>query len=131
MKALDTNILVRFLVNDDKTQAGRVLNIFRQAERKKERFFVSALVLLELIWVLGAVYDKSRDDIIFALEGLLSMPLLEIERSEALFKTLLEAKKTNLDLADLLIGYCSETSGCATVLTFDKKAAKHRLFQKV
>ena len=131
MKAIDTNILVRFLLNDDKTQAKRVLNIFQKAEQKDERFFVSALVLLELVWVLSAVYGKSKNDTALALESLLSMPLLEIEKAEAVFKALLDAKKSNFDLADLLIAHCSKAAGGEPVLTFDKRAAKHRLFQQI
>jgi len=128
MKALDTNILVRFLLNDDTAQAERVLKLFRDAEQNEERFFVSILVLLEMIWVLGSVYEIARDDLINAIENVLSMPIIEVEKAEAVFRALLEAKKSNLDLADLLIAFCSKAAGAEAVITFDKRAAKHQLF---
>ena len=52
MKALDTNILVRFLIQDDEPQSKTVFDLFSNAERQKESFFISTLVVLETIWVL-------------------------------------------------------------------------------
>ena len=56
MKALDTNVLVRFLVKDDAEQAQLVYTLFKQAENQKQQLFVPILVVLETIWVLQAVY---------------------------------------------------------------------------
>jgi len=131
MKAVDTNLLVRFLVNDDEKQGKKVFKLFRDAELEGDVYFVSILVLLELIWVLSAVYERSKKDILNAIEGLNSMPILMIEKSDAVFKALHDAKKSNFDLPDLLIAYCSVSDGCESVLTFDRKAAKHRLFHQL
>ncbi len=131
MKALDTNILVRFLLNDDTSQAARVLQRFQEAEQNDERFHVPIPVVLELIWVLSSVYEIAKSDLILAIENLLSMPIMEFEKAEAVFRALLEAKKSNFDLADLLIAFCSKASGAEAILTLDKKAAKHPLFQEL
>jgi predicted nucleic-acid-binding protein len=61
LKALDTNVIVRLLMNDDKVQARRAKAILEKAEVDAERYFLSLLVILEAIWVLSAVYQlKSK-----------------------------------------------------------------------
>jgi predicted nucleic-acid-binding protein len=131
VKALDTNILVRFLVRDDEAQADAVYRIFRQAESDKSTFFVPALVLLETIWVLESVYDISRHDTIDALKDLLQMPILEFEAHPAVRKFIDSAPESNTDLPDLLIGQTARHSGCERVLTFDKKASEFEIFELI
>jgi len=79
MKALDTNVLVRFLVRDDEKQATLVHGLFKQAEREKQKLFVPILVMLEMIWVLESVYSIPRDKILDALQSLLLMPVLSFD----------------------------------------------------
>jgi len=128
MRALDTNVLIRFVVNDDKQQGKKVLEILKDAEKKSISYYVRILVVLEMVWVLKAVYKQDQAHIIRAIEHLNSMPVLIIEKSEAVYKALNDAKTSSLDLADLLIGHCSKLDGCESVLTFDKKAAMHHSF---
>ena len=71
MKALDTNILVRFLVKDDENQSESVYRLFKKAESEKDAFFVPLLVILETVWVLKAVYEISRPDILDAINDIL------------------------------------------------------------
>ncbi len=60
MKALDTNVLVRFLVQDDEIQASKVDQLFASAEQGKETLFIPLLVVLELIWVLQSAYGVQK-----------------------------------------------------------------------
>lgn len=129
MKALDTNILVRFLVRDDKEQAASVYRLFTTAEVEKTEFFVSVPVLLELIWVLESVYEIKRADILEALAELLLLPILVFDSQSAIRSFVYEAQKNNFDLSDLLIAFDAAASGCEQVVTFDKKAAKSSLFE--
>jgi len=76
MKALDTNVLVRFLVKDDAEQAQQVYKLFKQAENHQQRLFVPILVVLETIWVLQAVYGVDDQDILAVMNDLLLMPVL-------------------------------------------------------
>ncbi len=128
MKALDTNILVRFLVRDNQEQAERVYRLFKAAEADKTLFFVSIPVLLELILVLDSVYGIARHDILNAIEELLLLPIVSFDGQPAIRRFIAEARNNNLDLSDLLIACDAELSGCDKVLTFDKKAAKSELF---
>jgi predicted nucleic-acid-binding protein len=129
MKALDTNVLVRFLVKDDEKQAKAVYNIFKQTESNAEIFFVPILVVLETVWVLESVYEITRQDILDAFDELLMMPILEFEAQSALRSFVYLARENKTDLSDLLIAHHAKYSGCDCVLTFDKRAAKFELFE--
>ena len=128
MNALDTNILVRFLVRDDAGQADRVYRLFKAAEAEKAVFLVSIPVLLELIWVLDSAYDIPRQEILDALGELLLLPILVFDAQSAIRSFIADARKNNLDLSDLLIACDAVSFGCEQVLTFDKKAARSDLF---
>ncbi len=84
MKALDTNVLVRFLVKDDVEQAQLVYTLFKQAENHKQQLSVPILVVLETIWVLQAVYHIEDHEILAALNDLLLMPVLLFETQPVL-----------------------------------------------
>lgn len=129
MKGLDTNILVRFLVNDDPAQSKVVYNLFQTAEKENFSFFIPQLVLLELLWVLNSVYEIDRNDCLLSLQHLVLIPILKFENLSALNYFINEAKKTKQDLPDLLIAITAHDLDCEKVLTFDKKAAKHNLFE--
>ena len=131
MKALDTNVLVRFLVRDDKKQADIVYRLFKRAESKNEPFFVPLLVVLETIWVLESVYEIPREEIRASLQKLLLMPILIFEAQSALQRTLSSAQTNKIDFADLLIAHSAKFSNCDGVLTLDKKASKFALFEQL
>ncbi len=129
MNALDTNVLVRFLVQDDSQQVKIVNRLITNAEEEKQPIFVTLLVVLELIWVLESVYSVTRADILSSLSNLLSMPALEFEKQAVLRLFLASASNSNFDLADLLIAHSGIHSGVKTTLTFDKGAAKSEFFK--
>ncbi|QFY90669.1 type II toxin-antitoxin system VapC family toxin [Magnetovirga frankeli] len=131
MKAIDTNVLVRFLVNDDPEQAERVRQLFAIAEQQRDAFYVSLIVLLETIWVLESAYQIQRTELIDALADLLLMPVLQFEQREAVQAMLNMAINTNLDLPDALIAQSALLMGCDSVLTFDQKAARHLGFERL
>jgi len=129
MKALDTNVLIRFLVMDDEKQAHIVRDLFQQAETAQQRLFVPLPVALEMIWVLESVYAIPRQRILDALQKLLLMPVLLFDAQEVLQQMIHSATNGNEGLADLLIAHAAAQSGCSSVLTFDKKASGFKLFE--
>jgi predicted nucleic-acid-binding protein len=129
MKALDTNVVVRFLVQDDELQSKIVYKLFSNAEIRKESFYIPVLVLLETIWVLESVYKVGRDDLIKAISDLMLMPILEFEKQSLIREFINSSENSTFDLSDILIAHSANTSGCDTTLTFDQKAAKYRLFE--
>ena len=131
MIALDTNVIIRFLVRDDEKQAKIVYARLKKAEVARERLFIPLVVLLETLWVLESAYDMSRSNILDALEDLRQMPILDFEVDHVLGMLLVSGRNTTADLPDLLISHSAECSGCDSILTFDKKASKQPLFQLI
>lgn len=129
MKALDTNVLIRFLVKDDERQAAIVYEVFKQAETRQEVLFVPILVVLETIWVLESAYDVPEQEILDAISELLLMPILIFEAQPAIQSFIFSAREIKLDLSDLLIAHSAKYSKCSSVLTFNKKASKFKLFE--
>lgn len=131
MKALDTNILVRFLVRDDPRQADAVYRLFKQAEIERTEFFIPVAVTLELIWVLESAYAISRKDLLDAIDDLLLMSIFLFEHHHALQQFVQNARSNTLDPADLIIAFTAIDQNCEKVLTFDRKALRSHLFEAV
>lgn len=131
MYALDTNVLARFLVNDDLTQAEQVHQLFQQLEQDQQQVLVPVPVVLELCWVLKSRYSLSREEIIEAVDDLMLLPILKFEHETAIQNFLLEAQTLNADLADLLIAHVAQALRCEGVWTFDRKAQRCELFRAV
>jgi predicted nucleic-acid-binding protein len=128
MKALDTNILVRFLVRDDTIQAEKVRILFEEAEKAGNVFFISIPVVLELIWVLDAVYNCSRPAILTAIEQLNMLPFLRFESSDRIHRLISTGRSSNTDLPDIMIGLSALDHQCSATITFDRKTATSSLF---
>jgi len=129
MKAIDTNILVRFLVDDDPAQAQQVRQLFSGAEQQRGTYFVPLLVVLESIWVLESAYQVGRNELIEVFSDLLLLPVLEFEQREAVQAMLQTARNDPLELPDLLIAKSALRNGCECIVTFDKKAARSDAFE--
>jgi predicted nucleic-acid-binding protein len=131
MKALDTNVLVRFLVKDDEVQADAVYRLFKQAEMGRGQFWVPLVVILETLWVLESVYEIKRREILDAIEDLLLMPILSFEAQSAVRGFVSSGRERSAGLPDLLIAHSAIHSGCEAVLTFDRKASGSPLFELI
>lgn len=131
MKALAADVLLRFLLNDDRTQGRRALKLFEDAEARSDRFLITAPVLLEMLWVLTAVHDLSRADVIHALELLTQMPILEFEDYDGALKLIRLGRSTKAPLPDILIGLSARSRGCDATLSFDRSLARTGLTESV
>jgi predicted nucleic-acid-binding protein len=129
MKAVDTNILIRFLTKDDEKQSEKVRIMFENAEKTGQTFLICTSVVLELIWVLKSVYELSDDDVKMTLEKLLQFPVLEFENGALISKIIGHHEKHIPDISDLLIGLNALVCGCEKTITFDKKASSSQLFE--
>jgi len=128
MIALDTNVVVRFLVRDDEIQSEQARRRLKQAEEKRERLLIPLLVVLETIWVLESAYDKTRAEILDAIGAMRHMSVLEFEASEVIERLLADGSEYGADLADILIAHSARAAGCESGITFDKRAAKLPFF---
>ncbi len=124
MIGLDTNVVVRYLTQDDPLQCRAVNELFERAARKEEPMFrINAIVIAEVVWVLDSVYEYSRGDIAHALTLLLTVRQLEVEVRQTVKAALDAYAAGGADFADYMIGMLNRAAGCETTLTFDKRAA--------
>lgn len=123
MISLDTNILVRYLVNDDVDQsaAARALAGTLTAE---EPAFVCREVLVELVWVLDRSYGFSRDAISIALLDMLSREGIVLETSDDVARAALGYRRGDADFSDLMIAAASRREGALPLYTFDQRASR-------
>ncbi len=129
MIALDTNVLVRYLVQDDATQA-RAANRAITRLSPESPAFISMVVLCEVDWVLRTAYNVARDDCIHTLERILSISVFDIENLDCCRRALRAFREGPADFSDYLIRESARDGGYDTVLTFDKKALKSEGFVK-
>jgi predicted nucleic-acid-binding protein len=123
MIGLDTNVLVRYLVQDDPEQSAAAGSLF-DTFSAEDPGFVSATAVVELVWVLQSCYETSRHDIQAVMEDLLRTRELVIERADLIWQSLRIFTQGNADFADCIIERCGEAAGCDCTITFDEKAAK-------
>jgi len=128
MIAVDTNIIVRFLVRDDEKQAELARRRLKQAEENRERLLIPLLVVLETIWVLESAYDKTRAEILEAIRAMRQMPVFEFQANDVVERLLADGSEYSADLADILIAHSAGALGCESGITFDKGAAKLPFF---
>lgn len=121
MIGLDTNILVRYLVQDDQGQARRASELLEKVLTADTPGYVSHVVVVELAWVLQRSYKVDRARIGAALDWLLSAREIEVESKTAVSEAI-GAFKRGSDFADALIGALALGAGCSQILTFDRDA---------
>ena len=116
MTGVDTNILLRYIVRDEPTQAARAA---RELERG-ERFLVGSIVLCEVVWVLETGYGFSRRDVAVTLERILATAQFEIEAKDLALGALDDFRRSTADFSDCLLGRRNRAAGAAETVTFDR-----------
>ena len=120
MIGLDTNVLVRYLTQDDPAQFARAAAFIDAASEREEQFLINAPVLCELVWVLATVYDYSREEIAQALEQIFTTAQFEIERLDEARQALGDFRSSKADFSDALIGRINRSLGAKHTVTFDR-----------
>ena len=120
MRAVDTNILVRYVVNDDPKQAAIVEKFWVECEANQETIFIPVLVLCELTWVLNRLYAQTKPQLIGVLEKLLAVGFFRFEQDSALRQSLEHYRRGKGAFSDYVIGEISRASGCRDTVTFDR-----------
>jgi predicted nucleic-acid-binding protein len=128
---IDTNVLVRFLVGDDRDQEARAASFLSRASAEGEKLFVPQLVVCELVWVLGHAYGKDRAEITSGLEALLRTRQLTFEEPDQIRSALERFSSGDGDFADWLTWERSRAAGCKSVVTFDARLLRSAVFAEV
>lgn len=124
MLGVDTNVLVRYLTRDDKTQYEKARRLIDREVATGEPVLVSLLVLLETEWVLRSRYDLAKEDIVTAFSALLDTADLALEDEPSVENAVYSWKNSAADFADCLIEARNRRLGCRATVTFDGRALK-------
>lgn len=124
MIGLDTDILVRYLAQDDRRQSEAASRLIEDALNADAPGFVSAAALVEVAWVLEDAYGCSRAEVASVFERLLQVRQLVVERPEAMVQAIRTFAAGKADFADCVIERTGHVNGCEHTLTFDRLAAR-------
>jgi predicted nucleic-acid-binding protein len=130
MIALDTNVLVRFLVEDDEVQTARAAALIKRAIEGDERLFASDIVMCEVAWVLGTSYKTPRAEIATVLRRLVGVRHLAFASTDLLARAPGAFDRGKGDFADYLIREQAKAAGSTAVATFDGALLKESGFAR-
>ncbi|MGY2293011.1 PIN domain-containing protein [Pseudomonas sp. SDO528_S397] len=123
MIGLDTNVLVRYVTQDDPAQSAKACELIESLTTTSPGF-VSLVSVVELVWVLQSCYSSTKSEVVIVLETLLRTRELTLEHAELIWKTLRKFTSAKADFADCLIERSAHAAGCDYTATFDINAAK-------
>jgi len=129
MIGLDTNILVRYLTQDDPGQSRKATHEIEKARSAGQTFFIADIILCELVWVLETAYGYDRKEIVPVLENILRTKQFKFDNKDLLWKSLAGYRTQKGDFADHLIGQSSHEAGCRETLTFDTGLKNNPVFR--
>ena len=123
MIGLDTNVLVRYIMQDDARQAAKATTLIESLSAAVPGF-ITLVSIVELVWVLSSCYDLNRSQIAKSLEVILRSRQLVVDQAEHVVRALRTFREGSADFADCLIERMAARAGCARTMTFDSAAAK-------
>jgi predicted nucleic-acid-binding protein len=124
MIGLDTNVLVRYLAQDDPVQSRRATEIIEGRLTDRNPGFVSVVAMAETVWVLDRAYGLSDEEIVAAIERMLQVDVLVVENEQEVFAATTSLGEGLGSFADALIGALGAKAGCSATLTFDRRALR-------
>ena len=130
MIGLDTNVLVRYLTQDDPVQSRKATEIMEQRLTIANPGFVSVVTVAEIVWVLDRAYGLAAPEIAAVVERILQVEVLVVENEQEVFAAMAALKQGLGTFADALIAELGARAGCTHTLTFDKKALRLPAFRR-
>ncbi|MBD3314362.1 MAG: PIN domain-containing protein [Chitinivibrionales bacterium] len=128
MISIDTNVLVRYLVNDDKRQSKIARELFEKAVQDNDRIFVNIITLIETIWVLELSYKFKKSELINVIKDLLDYEIIALECEQRIESALSNYTSGKADFSDCLSTELSLHRAHSKLYTFDKKCKEQALF---
>jgi predicted nucleic-acid-binding protein len=129
MKGLDTNVLVRYLTQDDPKQAAIATRVIEEAAAKEEKILLQPLVFCELVWVLETAYGFPKKDMVTVLERILRTAEFEISEKDLIWLALADYRSGKGDFSDYYLGRANERGGAKVTLSFDTALKGESRFQ--
>ena len=124
MIGLDTNVLVRYLTQDDQAQSRQATELIEQRLSEENPGFISVVAMVEMAWVLERSYQLAAAEIATAIERVLQAAELIVESEQEVFTALIALRQGQGSFADALIGALGHRAGCSVIVTFDRKALR-------
>jgi predicted nucleic-acid-binding protein len=124
MIGLDTNVLLRYLVQDDPVQSPKATEVIERRLSRENPGFISVVCILEIVWVLGSLYQRSRTQIADHIEMMLSADTFAVQNEQEVYQAVVALRNGYGTFQDALIGALGLWRGCSATLTFDQDAAK-------
>lgn len=121
MIGIDTNVLLRLLLDDDPAQNASIDAVMAAHARQPGSVLISDVVLAETVWTLRSVYAQPKSALIAAISGLLAQAAFAFEHRDAVERAVAAFRGSNAGFSDCLIAAKHESLGCAFSATFDKK----------
>ena len=123
MIGLDTNVLVRYIAQDDQVQSSQATDLIESLSSDSPGF-IAMVSIVEMVWVLQSCYQSTKSEIVSVIETILSTKELVVERADVIWQALRRFSDSKADFADCLIERCANAAECEYTVSFDQKAAK-------
>ena len=124
MIGLDTNVLVRYLAQDDRLQSPLATRLIEGSLSQESPGFISTVVLAELVWVLESSYQFTREQLATLMDALLRARQLRFQDPESASQALRDFRASKADYVDCLIQRLGSAAGCSHTVTFDRVASR-------
>lgn len=131
MIGLDTNVVLRYLLQDDPEQTRQANEIFHGRLSEGEPGYLSLVCVLEIVWVLRSLLRQSAAEIAGHVERLLAADSLVVQNEQQVFEAAFALKRGTGEFEDALIGVLNAWAGCEKTLTFDRRAGRLAGFEVI
>lgn len=129
MIGLDTNVIIRYIVQDDEQQAKLATDLIESQCSSENPVFINEITLCEIVWVLKRAYGYEKTVIINILRQLLVSREITISSHSEAWAAFHDYENGNADFSDCFIVLLNKQRGCPFTYSFDKKACQHGLFK--
>ncbi len=131
MVGLDTNVVLRYLLQDDPKQTPLANHIVDQVLSHHNPGLISLVSVLEIVWVLRGLLKQTPTEIAAHLERLLAADSLEVQNGQQVFEAAFALKRGTGEFEDALMGALNAWAGCPYTLTFDRRNLRMPYFQLI
>jgi len=128
---LDTNIILRHIIQDDPHQSKLATGFFKKLLSGKDKLYVTSITFAELVWVMESVYEYEKEEVASILKPLFNTPNLEFENREALQEALFLYKSLKVDYADCYNACYARLHDIVNIYSFDKDYNKFKFLNRL
>ena len=129
MIGIDTNVLIRYIVQDDPGQSRIATRMIEENLSPENKGFIPSIVLCEVIWVLKRFYRQPKEQLLLVVKTILETEVFEVEHRDCAWRAYYDFDEGPAGFSDYYLARINKTYGASFTVTFDERAQKHRLFK--